>query len=144
YTTDFIDSTPELFAQVKRRDRATKLLNYLGDVTVNGHPEVRDRPRPTRVLANPEVRYVDRPVEEGTKQLLERLGPEGFARWMREQDRIVITDPTMLDAHQSPLATRTRTYDIARIAQTCAKARPLLIFLECWGGATFGVALRFL
>jgi len=144
YTTDFIDSTPELFAQVKRRDRATKLLNYLGDVTVNGHPEVRDRPRPTRVLANPEVPYVDRPVEEGTKQLLERLGPEGFARWMREQDRILITDTTMRDAHQSLLATRMRTYDIARIAETYAKALPQLFSLECWGGATFDVAMRFL
>ncbi|UUP17349.1 pyruvate carboxylase [Nitratireductor thuwali] len=144
YTTRFIDETPELFAQVKRLDRATKLLNYLADVTVNGHPEARDRPRPKAEAAAPRVPYLDRAVPDGTKQILDARGPEGFARWMREQPRVLLTDTTMRDAHQSLLATRMRTHDIAAIAGVYARALPELLSLECWGGATFDVAMRFL
>ncbi|WP_173933632.1 pyruvate carboxylase [Chelativorans sp. Marseille-P2723] len=144
YTTRFIDSTPELFAQVKRQDRATKLLNYLADVTVNGHPETRDRPRPKLHAASPRVPYIDAPVQEGTKQLLDRMGPEKFAEWMRAESRVLITDTTMRDAHQSLLATRMRTFDIAGIAGVYARTLPQLLSLECWGGATFDVAMRFL
>ena len=144
YTTRFIDETPELFTQVKRRDRATKLLNYLADVTVNGHPETRGRALPNPEAAAPRVPYVDAPVPDGTKQRLDAVGPDKFARWMREQDRVLVTDTTMRDAHQSLLATRMRTQDIARIAGVYARALPQLLSLECWGGATFDVAMRFL
>ncbi|WP_367717459.1 pyruvate carboxylase [Nitratireductor sp. GISD-1A_MAKvit] len=144
YTTRFIDETPELFTQVKRRDRATKLLNYLADVTVNGHPEARGRALPNAEAAAPHVPYVDMPVPDGTKQSFDRLGAEGFSKWMREQERVLVTDTTMRDAHQSLLATRMRTFDMARIAGVYARALPELLSLECWGGATFDVAMRFL
>ena len=144
YTTRFIDSTPELFAQVKRQDRATKLLNYLADVTVNGHPETRGRPMPNTDAAAPVVPFVDGDALSGSKQIFDDLGPDRFAGWMREQSRVLVTDTTMRDGHQSLLATRMRTYDIARIAGTYARSLPQLFSLECWGGATFDVAMRFL
>ncbi|WP_432286304.1 pyruvate carboxylase [Aminobacter sp. BA135] len=144
YTTRFIDSTPELFAQVKRQDRATKLLNYLADVTVNGHPETRGRAAPNPEAAAPVVPWFTGPIPDGTRQMLDQLGPEKFAAWMRAQKQVLITDTTMRDGHQSLLATRVRTHDIAKIAGTYARALPQLLSLECWGGATFDVAMRFL
>jgi pyruvate carboxylase len=144
YTTRFIDETPELFAQVKRQDRATKLLNYLADVTVNGHPETRGRPKPKADAASPVIPWFTGPVPDGTKQRLDALGPEKFAVWLRERKEVLVTDTTMRDGHQSLLATRVRTHDIARIAGTYARALPGLLSLECWGGATFDVAMRFL
>ncbi|MBX5220933.1 MULTISPECIES: pyruvate carboxylase [unclassified Rhizobium] len=145
YTTRFIDTTPELFQQVKRQDRATKLLTYLADVTVNGHPEAKDRPKPLENAARPVVPYANgNGVKDGTKQLLDTLGPKKFGEWMRNEKRVLLTDTTMRDGHQSLLATRMRTYDIARIAGTYAHALPNLLSLECWGGATFDVSMRFL
>ncbi|MBX5067789.1 pyruvate carboxylase [Rhizobium lentis] len=145
YTTRFIDTTPELFQQVKRQDRATKLLTYLADVTVNGHPEAKDRPKPLENAAKPVVPYANgNGVKDGTKQLLDTLGPKKFGEWMRNEKRVLLTDTTMRDGHQSLLATRMRTYDIARIAGTYAHALPNLLSLECWGGATFDVSMRFL
>ncbi|MCX7305700.1 MAG: pyruvate carboxylase [Hyphomicrobiales bacterium] len=144
YTTRFIDSTPELFQQVKRQDRATKLLNYLADVSVNGHPETRGRPAPSADAAEPIVPYLNGTVPAGSKQRLDDLGPEKFAAWMRAQKQVLVTDTTMRDGHQSLLATRMRTYDIARIAGVYARSLPQLLSLECWGGATFDVAMRFL
>src|SRR5690554_1103378 len=145
YTTRFIDTTPELFDIEKRKDRATKLLTYIADVTVNGHPEVRDRPRPPANAAAPVVpNYPPLPVIEGSRQVLARDGAKGLADWMKAQGRVLITDTTMRDGHQSLLATRMRTFDIARIAGTYARALPELFSLECWGGATFDVAMRFL
>lgn len=144
YTTKFIDNTPELFSQVKRRDRATKLLNYLADVSVNGHPEAKGRPRPATDAAAPSIPYAGGDVPAGTKQRLDADGPKKFAEWMRSHGRVLITDTTMRDGHQSLLATRMRTFDIARIAGTYARALPNLLSLECWGGATFDVAMRFL
>ncbi|UCI20552.1 pyruvate carboxylase [Mesorhizobium sp. B2-1-8] len=144
YTTRFIDTTPELFQQVKRQDRATKLLNYLADVSVNGHPETRGRPTPKADAAPPVVPYLNGNVPGGSKQKLDVLGPEKFAAWMREQKEVLVTDTTMRDGHQSLLATRVRTHDIAGIAGTYARALPQLLSLECWGGATFDVAMRFL
>ncbi|MBZ9907071.1 pyruvate carboxylase [Mesorhizobium sp. BR115XR7A] len=144
YTTRFIDTTPELFQQVKRQDRATKLLNYLADVSVNGHPETRGRPTPKADAAPPVVPYLNGNVPSGSKQKLDVLGPEKFAAWMREQKEVLVTDTTMRDGHQSLLATRVRTHDIAGIAGTYARALPQLLSLECWGGATFDVAMRFL
>ncbi len=144
YTTRFIDTTPELFAQVKRQDRATKLLTYLADVTVNGHPEAKGRPRPSPDAARPVVPFIKGHVPAGTKQMLESMGPKGFAEWMRNEKRVLITDTTMRDGHQSLLATRMRTYDIAAVAGTYARALPDLLSLESWGGATFDVSMRFL
>jgi pyruvate carboxylase len=148
YTTRFIDETPELFETVRRKDRATKLLTYIADVTVNGHPEARDRPRPPADVALPVVPvFASDPAKtilNGTKQRLDRDGPEAFAQWMRAQTGTLITDTTMRDAHQSLLATRMRSYDIAAIAGAYATALPGLLSLECWGGATFDVAMRFL
>jgi pyruvate carboxylase len=144
YTTRFIDETPELIVAVRRRDRATKLLNYIADVTVNGHPETRGRPLPDPEAPKPVVPIFDAEPADGTKQRLDRDGPEAFARWMREQGSTLVTDTTMRDAHQSLLATRMRTHDIVEIAPAYAAALPELLSLECWGGATFDVAMRFL
>ncbi|MEN5277556.1 pyruvate carboxylase [Brucella sp. TWI432] len=145
YTTRFIDTTPELFTHMKRQDRATKLLTYVADVTVNGHPETKGRAEPQRDAAKPIVPWFgDRPVADGTKQLLDKLGPQKFAEWMRNEKRVLMTDTTMRDGHQSLLATRVRTYDIARVANAYAQALPNLFSLECWGGATFDVSMRFL
>ncbi|MCC5979320.1 MAG: pyruvate carboxylase, partial [Salinarimonas sp.] len=144
YTTRFIDETPELFTQVKRQDRATKLLNYLSDASVNGHPETRDRARPAMDVAAPVIPYCPNEPRAGTKQRLDELGPDKFAAWMRAENRVLFTDTTMRDGHQSLLATRMRTHDIARIAGTYARALPEMFSLECWGGATFDVAMRFL
>ncbi|NRG16940.1 pyruvate carboxylase [Rhizobiales bacterium] len=144
YTTRFIDETPALFEQVRRKDRATKLLTYIADVTVNGHPETRDRLRPLAEAAAPQVPRYDAKPASGTRQLLDELGPEGFADWMKGETRALITDTTMRDSHQSLLATRMRTFDILRITDAYASALPQLFSLECWGGATFDVAMRFL
>jgi len=144
YTTKFIDTTPELFTQVKRQDRATKLLTYLADVSANGHPEVKGRPKPSPQAAKPVVPYINGPVPDGTKQMLDRLGPQKFSEWIRSENRVLMTDTTMRDGHQSLLATRVRTHDIARISGVYARALPNLFSLECWGGATFDVSMRFL
>lgn len=145
YTTRFIDTTPELFEHVKRQDRATKLLTYIADVTVNGHPEARGRALPHAGAVAPQVPYSgEGAIKDGTRQKLAQLGPKKFAQWMREQPQTLITDTTMRDAHQSLLATRMRTYDIANIAETYARTLPDLFSLECWGGATFDVSMRFL
>ncbi|MES2256700.1 MAG: pyruvate carboxylase [Pseudomonadota bacterium] len=144
YTTRFIDETPELFHLPPRRDRATKLLTYIADVTVNGHPETRGRTLPPADARRPEAPVFRQDPVPGTKQRLDQLGPEKFAAWMKDQKQVLITDTTMRDAHQSLLATRMRTYDIAGAASAYAKGLPQLLSLECWGGATFDVAMRFL
>ena len=145
YTTRFIDTTPDLFSFKRRQDRATKLLTYVADVTVNGHPEVRDRPRPPTDAPPPQVPQYDPLISvEGSRQVLDRQGPRGLANWMRAHKGVLFTDTTMRDAHQSLLATRMRTFDIARIAEAYSRGLPNLFSLECWGGATFDVAMRFL
>ena len=145
-TTRFIDTTPELLHFPKRRDRATRLLRYIADVTVNGNPEVAGRPMPSSKAIAPAVPAFDptQPVTSGTKQLLDEQGPEGFRDWMLAQQQVLITDTTMRDAHQSLLATRMRSYDMVAISEAYAHRLPQLLSLECWGGATFDVAMRFL
>ena len=144
YTTRFIDETPELFNFALRKDRATRLLSFVGEVMVNGNPEVEGRARPGRV-ADPELPPVSlAEPPPGSRQRLAALGPEGFADWMRGQERLLITDTTLRDAHQSLLATRFRSYDLVKVAPHYAQLLPELLSLECWGGATFDVALRFL
>ncbi len=144
YTTRFIDDTPKLFEQTKRQDRATKLLTYIADVSVNGHPETRSRARPAQDAMLPEVPFFGDEKPSGTRQLLDQLGPKGFADWMKAETRTLVTDTTMRDGHQSLLATRMRTNDIVRIADAYATGLPNLFSLECWGGATFDVSMRFL
>jgi pyruvate carboxylase len=144
YTTKFIDQTPELFRFPRKKDRASRLLNFIGDVVVNGNPEVKSRPRPQR-LVPPKLPKIDLPKPApGPKQKLDELGPDKFAQWMLEQKQVLLTDTTMRDAHQSLLATRFRTYDMQAIAPYYASLLPNLFSVECWGGATFDVAMRFL
>ncbi len=145
YTTRFIDNTPELFDMPKRQDRATKLLTYIADVSINGHPDVKGRARPPKDAPKPEVpEFSPLSIVEGSAQILEREGPAGLAKWMKAQKRVLFTDTTMRDAHQSLLATRMRSHDIVRIASAYSRGLPNLFSLECWGGATFDVAMRFL
>ena len=145
YTTRFIDNTPALFDFEKRRDRATKILTYVADITVNGHPETAGRPLPKEDLRPPRCPKprADTPPP-GTKQLLDAQGPKAVADWLKAQKQVVLTDTTMRDAHQSLLATRMRSIDMIRIAPAYAHNLPELFSVEMWGGATFDVAYRFL
>ncbi|MEM9494467.1 MAG: pyruvate carboxylase [Pseudomonadota bacterium] len=144
YTTRFIDQTPALFEFKPRRDRATKLLRFLADVNVNGNPQVAGRAEPARHVdpVLPDLR--GEPVPPGMRNKLMELGPAEFGQWVRAQEKVFMTDTTMRDAHQSLLATRMRTYDMALAAPHYARKLPALFSLECWGGATFDVAMRFL
>ncbi|MFM2355327.1 MAG: hypothetical protein RLZZ528_1063, partial [Pseudomonadota bacterium] len=144
-TTKFIDTTPELFTFRKRQDRATKILTYIADITVNGHPETAGRPKPPAEARKPRVPAlrVEEPVM-GTRNLLEQKGPQAVADWMKKQKRLLVTDTTMRDGHQSLLATRMRSIDMIRVAPAYAANLPQLFSVECWGGATFDVAYRFL
>ena len=144
YTTKFIDETPELFRIPHKRDRATRLLSFIGDVFVNGNPEIKGRPKPREAVFPRLPRTSLPPIAPGTRQKLDELGPEKFADWMLAQKRVLLTDTSMRDAHQSLLATRFRTYDMAAIAPYYASLLPDLFSVECWGGATFDVAMRFL
>jgi pyruvate carboxylase len=145
YTTRFIDETPELFKWEKKRDRATRILSFIGETIVNGNPEVKGRLKPKQMtLARlPKVNVAKAPPP-GTKQKLDELGAAGFAKWMLAQQQVLITDTTMRDAHQSLLATRMRQPDMVAIAPYYAHMLPQLFSMECWGGATFDVAMRFL
>jgi len=144
YTTRFLDEAPELLALPHSTDTVGRLLGYIGDVIVNGNPEVKHRPRP-RELNFPRAPLIhERSPEAGTKQRLDSLGPAAFADWMRSEQRVLVTDTTLRDAHQSLLATRMRTHDMLAIAPAYARLLPQLFSLECWGGATFDVAMRFL
>jgi len=144
-TTRFIDDTPELFRFPQRRDRATKLLEYLGDVLVNGNEQVNGRTWPAGTPTAPlPAGKLSLTVPDGHRQRLQELGATGFARWLRAQEPVLVTDTTLRDAHQSLIATRMRSYDMLRIAPYYAQMLPQMLSLECWGGATFDVALRFL
>ena len=144
-TTRFIDDNPVLLAFTRPRDRASRLLRFIAETTVNGHPEVKGRPLPPAHARNPRPpALLRRTSVGGAKALLDAEGPVAVAQWMREQTRVLVTDTTMRDAPQSLLATRMRTYDMERVAQAYARNLPDLFSLECWGGATFDVALRFL
>jgi pyruvate carboxylase len=144
YTTKFIDETPELFRIPRKRDRATRLLSFIGDVIVNGNPEVKGRAKPKQPVFPRLPRVALTPPQPGTKQKLVELGAEKFAGWMLQEKRVLLTDTSMRDAHQSLLATRFRTHDMAAIAPYYAALLPGLFSVECWGGATFDVAMRFL
>ena len=145
-TTRFIDQTPELFHFSKRRDRATRLLRFIGEMTVNGNPEMKGREPLGERPPAPIMPKADLSMEPppGARQRLQELGPEGFAQWMLTQRQVLLTDTTMRDAHQSLFATRMRSEDMRRIAPYYARLLPQMMSMECWGGATFDVAMRFL
>jgi pyruvate carboxylase len=143
-TTSFLEEHPELFRFPKRGDRATKLLSYLGDVILNGNPEVKGKKTPEQIepAVLPSVPGIEPPP--GTRQLLLKLGPKEFAAWARREKRLLITDTTFRDAHQSLMATRVRTHDLLATAPAVARRLSNLFSLEMWGGATFDTSLRFL
>ena len=148
-TTRLIDTTPELFDFKPRRDRASRLLNFLAEVTVNGNPHLKaGRPQVEVISPKPMSYERENPMEQGTRDLLLKLGPKGFSQWVLKQKRLLVTDTTFRDAHQSLMATRMRTHDMLGcadfIAHHLGDAREGLFSMEMWGGATFDTAMRFL
>jgi len=143
-TTGFLEQYPELFRFPKRGDRATKLLTYLGDVILNGNPEVKGKPVPTALETAAAPAATGAEPKAGTRQLLRKLGAKKFAEWAKKESRLLLTDTTFRDAHQSLMATRVRTYDLLAVAPFVAERLPSLFSLEMWGGATFDTSLRFL
>lgn len=143
--TTLIDTTPALFNFKRRRDRATKLLKLLGETIVNGNEQVKGRPVPVMDLPVISPDFDPKAKKPaGTKDYLTKHGPEKFAEWMRQQKRLLITDTTMRDAHQSLLAARMRSVDQLEVADAIAQHGDKLFSLECWGGATFDTSMRFL
>ena len=143
--TTLIDTTPELFKFKRRRDRATKLLNLLGETIVNGNDQVKGRPVPEMGLPVIAPHYDPKTRKrKGTRDYLLQHGAEKFAKWTRDQRRLLITDTTLRDAHQSLLAARMRSYDMLKVADSIAQRAHNLYSLECWGGATFDTCMRFL
>jgi pyruvate carboxylase len=148
-TTALVDTTPELYAFTPRKDRATKLLNYLGNVIVNGNPQVKGFKPEKRFEPAKVPSYVhDVMAPKGTRDLLLELGPKEFAQWTASQKRLLVTDTTFRDAHQSLMATRVRSYDMLAcavpLAHRLGSAENGLFSLEMWGGATFDTSMRFL
>jgi pyruvate carboxylase len=143
-TVRFIDDNPDLLKIPAKQDRATRLLRFLGDVSVNGNPDVPQViPAPTFITPKmPFVPLVEPPI--GTKQILEQHGTNGLMNWIKANNQVLFTDTTLRDAHQSLLATRVRTHDMLEPARAMAHYAPNLFSMEVWGGATFDVALRFL
>ncbi|MDP4626030.1 MAG: pyruvate carboxylase [Akkermansiaceae bacterium] len=143
--TKLIDTHTDLFKFSRRRDRATRTLAYLTEITVNGNPHAKAY-RPPEILTRatvPEARS-NNSASPSSRALLRQLGPENFSQWILDEKRLLITDTTMRDAHQSLIATRMRTHDMLRIAETYATRTPEMFSLEMWGGATFDTSMRFL
>jgi pyruvate carboxylase len=146
-TVNFIKDNPQLLELPRRKDRGTKLLRYMAEVIVNGHPEIKHPPAKDHVFRAPIVPQFNPDVSprNGTRQILQKLGAEDFAKWLKDQHPIYYTDTTFRDAHQSLLATRMRTYDMLQVAESFAHHHAQGLFsMEVWGGATFDVAYRFL
>ncbi len=144
-TVNFINNEPRLFEFVEPRNRANKLVEYLGETIVNGNPDVK-KVNPNHVFSKPKVPSFSKMegYPKGTKDLLTDLGPDGFSTWLKNEKKVHFTDTTMRDAHQSLLATRMRTTDMLKVAEGYAKNHPEIFSMEVWGGATFDVCLRFL
>ncbi len=144
-TVNFIANTPSLFDIALPQDRTSKIVNYLGEVIVNGNPDVKTLDK-NRIFRNPKIPKVE-PMEKypkGTKDMLTEMGPEKFCAWLKNEKKIQYTDTTFRDAHQSLLATRMRSYDMIQVAESFAKNHPNTFSMEMWGGATFDVCLRYL
>lgn len=144
-TVNFLQQHPELFNIRRDQDSGTKILKYLAQISVNGHPDVK-RVDPHKKFDKPLMPFHDplQPAAPGTKQLLDAKGPEAFAQWLRDEKKIYYTDTTFRDAHQSLLATRVRTIDMLKVASAFAQQFPQTFSMEVWGGATFDVCMRFL
>ncbi|HTA18421.1 MAG TPA: pyruvate carboxylase [Polyangia bacterium] len=147
--TTFIDETPALVQYAPRRDRATRILRYVASTIVNGHPTVRGKPKPSAHALKvepllPPIAATKAAPPPGTKQILDSRGPDGIIKWLAADKRVRLTDTTWRDAHQSLLATRLRTFDLARVAKPTSHLLSSFFSLEMWGGATFDVAYRFL
>ena len=143
--TSFIETNPELFDLPVSRNRAGRLLNYIGEVMVNG-PMLEFPTGLQPASITPKAPYIEegKQIERGWRDVLKSEGPDGFAKKIRDHRGLLLTDTTMRDAHQSLLATRVRTYDLLKVAPYCANYMPQLLSMENWGGATFDVSLRFL
>jgi len=144
-TVNFINQNPNLFVFKAPKNRATKLVTYLGDIIVNGNADVK-KINPTKTFIKPIVPKFDThgSYPEGTKDLLTKLGPDKFSQWLKNEKKVHFTDTTMRDAHQSLLATRMRTFDMLKVAEGYVKSNPNIFSMEVWGGATFDVCMRFL
>ncbi|MEO8795931.1 MAG: pyruvate carboxylase, partial [Daejeonella sp.] len=144
-TVNFIQNHPELFEIQTRLDRGTRILSFLGEIAVNGNPDVKHIDYEKR-FEKPVVPHFDHSAKfpKGTKDLLNELGPVEFCNWLKNEKKIYYTDTTLRDAHQSLLATRMRTYDMLKVTEAFAKTHPQTFSMEAWGGATFDVCLRFL
>jgi pyruvate carboxylase len=144
-TVNFLQQHPEVFTYRTAQDRGTRILRYLADISVNGHADVK-HPDKNKTFEKPiELPFdKERGFTDGTKQLLEKLGPEAFAQWLLQEKQIHYTDTTFRDAHQSLLATRVRTIDMLKAASSFAQHFPQVFSMEVWGGATFDVCMRFL
>lgn len=144
--TGFIAAHPELLTPLKEKDRAQKLLHYIGDVIVNGTPKALGATGPTPSLVDPIIPTIkpSPKAKKSLKDILDMEGPEAFAKAVRQNNGLLITDTTWRDAHQSLLATRLRTIDMLNVAQPTSVALRNAYSLECWGGATFDVSMRFL
>ena len=144
-TTRMIDVTPSLFKFKARKDRASKLLSYLGEVIVNGNPQVKGRARVSNPLPLIEPEYDPRSdPPRGTRDMLLAQGPVKFSQWLRDQKSLMVTDTTLRDAHQSLFAARMRSFDMLAVADFIARRTSGLFSLEMWGGATFDTCMRFL
>lgn len=143
-TTGFIDIHPELFDLSLHHDQIHLLLGYIAEINVNGNPIVKKtgNKKKFREIVIPEP--CSKKVSEGTRDIFNRLGPEKFSKWIMEQKRLLITDTTFRDAHQSLLATKVRSYNLLKIAKRFGQDNPNLFSIEMWGGATFDVSMRFL
>jgi pyruvate carboxylase len=144
-TVNFLQQHPELFNIRKEQDSGTKILKYLAEISINGHPDVK-HPDKNKRFDKPLLPPFDplKPIPVGTKQLLDDKGPEAVAGWLKKENRIYYTDTTFRDAHQSLLATRVRTIDMLKAASSFAQHFPQTFSMEVWGGATFDVCMRFL
>lgn len=144
-TVNFLQQHPEIFSYKKAQDRGTRILRYLAEITVNGHPDV-NHPDRNRVFEKPIIPSFDYhlPINGGSKQMLDKMGPEAFCEWLCKEKKIQYTDTTFRDAHQSLLATRVRTIDMLKVASSFAQNFPQTFSMEVWGGATFDVCIRFL
>ncbi|HSJ37222.1 MAG TPA: pyruvate carboxylase [Planococcus sp. (in: firmicutes)] len=144
FDTSFIDSTPELFLFPVRQDRGTKLLSYIGNVTVNGFPGIEKSKKPIHAAPRKPEIDLTATLPPGTKQIFDERGADGLAAWIHEQEDVLLTDTTFRDAHQSLLATRLRSFDMLAVAKETAHLQKDLFSMEMWGGATFDVSYRFL
>ena len=144
FDTSFIDTTPELFLFPVRQDRGTKLLSYIGNVTVNGFPGIEKKKKPIHAAPRKPEIDLSTSLPPGTKQIFDERGADGLAAWIHEQKDVLLTDTTFRDAHQSLLATRLRSYDMFAVGKETAHLQHDLFSMEMWGGATFDVSYRFL